>query len=65
MGDRFSSMCVPRGWEVTVYKDTNFRGNSFKFIGPASFEDLQRQKVSDGRVLKWGDKISSIRVSRR
>lgn len=64
MGDLFSSMCVPRGWEVTVYADPGFKGKSFRFSGPQSFEDLKRQKVS-GKKMNWGDVISSVRVRRR
>lgn len=64
MGDLFSSMCVPRGWEVTVYENPGFKGKSFRFSGPQSVEDLKRQKVS-GKQMNWGDKISSVRVRRR
>lgn len=65
MGDVISSMCLPRGWRVTVYMLPNYQGPSYDFAGPGEYADLQRQPVGNGRRLAWGDKISSVRVTRR
>ena len=64
-GDVISSMCVPRGWTVTAYTDTGYRGISRTFGGPRELEDLKRQPAGNGGRLNWGDVISSVRVSRR
>ena len=56
MGDSISSVCVPRGWTVTAYEDKNFGGRSLRISG-RQHEDLKRQ-------FKWGDRISSVRITR-
>jgi len=65
MGDVISSMCLPRGWKVTAYTLPDYKGISYDFSGPRAYEDLQRQHAANGQRLNWGDKISSVRVSRR
>lgn len=62
LGDNISSLCVPRGWQITVYEDKGFRGASLELRGPASILDLRRERPN-GR--EWGDTISSVRVDRR
>ena len=57
-GDNISSICVPRGWILTAYEHRNYKGKSLVVGGPYRFEDLKRQRG-------FGDKISSIRVTRR
>lgn len=58
--DKASSICVPSGWTVTAFEDTDFRGRSIRFPGPTVITDLKRNRPG-GR--DWGDKFSSIRVS--
>ena len=56
--DCISSIRVPTGWEVTVYDDEDFQGDSRTFTTDVA--DLEREAgpCSDG----WDDCISSIRV---
>lgn len=60
IGDAASSICVPMGWAVDLFENTNFSGAELHVVGPAEFTDLKRQ-MPDGR--NWGDTISSARVS--
>ena len=62
LGDSASSICVPRGWEVTLYEDTNYRGDSLRVVGPDSISDLDRERRRGG---DWGDEASSVQVRRR
>lgn len=61
MGDSASSVCVPQGWRIVLYEDTNFRGNQLVLDGYASIDDLKRDRP-EGQ--DWGDRISSVRVER-
>ena len=61
-GDKASSICVPRGWVVELFSDDSFRGDRLELVGPYSIADLKRDRP-DGE--NWGDRISSIRCSRR
>ncbi len=60
MGDRISSLCLPRGWEASTFEHDHYKGTRRVFRGPVEFEDLERRNR-----LRWGDKISSIRVRQR
>lgn len=64
MGNRVSSICVPRGWVATVYDYVDYKGASLRMTGPRQYEDLERQRGSNGARLNWGDRISSIRLTR-
>lgn len=57
--DEASSVCVPDGWKVVLYRDTNFEGESLTVYGPASISDLKRNRPD---AKNWGDKISSAEV---
>lgn len=59
MGDSASSICIPAGWRVILYEDTDYRGDSAELTGPESISDLGRHRL---RGRSWGDRISSIRV---
>ncbi len=61
MGDDASSLCVPDGWRVILYEDTNYRGDRLELNGPDAIQDLKRDRP-DGR--DWGDRISSVQVER-
>jgi hypothetical protein len=61
-GDSASSACVPADWELTIFEHTNYGGRSLVLRENTLVEDLHR-KAPDGR--NWGDKISSVRVTRR
>lgn len=52
--DKTSSMCIPSGWSLTVYKDIDYKGTSKRF-GPGTYRNLDDQK--------WNDKISSVKVT--
>lgn len=59
MGDEASSVCVPHGWTVVLYQDTNFRGDALELRGPDAIDDLKRDQPHGE---DWGDRISSVRV---
>ncbi len=61
MGDKASSICVPSGWIVTLYSDTNYRGSTLEIRGDANYNDLSADRP-DGS--DWGDRVSSVRVDR-
>jgi hypothetical protein len=54
MGDRISSVRVLGGSEVTVFRDSDLRGRSARFINDV--RDLKREG--------WNDQISSVDVTR-
>jgi hypothetical protein len=54
MGDRISSVRVVGATELIVFRDTNMRGRSARFIGDV--RDLKREG--------WNDQISSLEVGR-
>ena len=54
MGDEISSLRVVGGVEVTVFRDSEWRGRSARFIGDV--RDLKREG--------WNDQISSVDVGR-
>ena len=59
--DEASSLTVPAGWKVQLYEDAHFRGEALVRDGPVEIADLKR----DGpHGVNWGDRISSVRVSR-
>ncbi len=60
MGDVVSSVCIPAGWQVDFYEDAGFRGRMLR-LTTGSIADLNRARP-DG--TDWGDRISSVRVSR-
>lgn len=53
-----ASIKVNTGFKATVYKDDEFKGNSFEFIASAVNLDL----VPGGGETRWDDRISSIKV---
>ncbi len=59
-GDQISSICVPSGWRVVFYSDSNYRGDSLQVYGSASYADLSRDRPNGS---DWGDRISSVQVS--
>lgn len=61
-GDKASSLCVPRGWEVEFFADDNYRGARLNVRGSAAYGDLKRDRPQGA---DWGDRISSVRVIRR
>lgn len=58
-GDKASSVCVPSGWQVVLFEDTDFGGRSLTINGQRAIADLARDRPNG---LDWGDKISSFRV---
>ena len=57
-GDKASSICIPAGWSITVFQNTDFGGQSLDV--PSNIADLQRDRPN---AQDWGDKISSVRVT--
>lgn len=55
MGDKISSLCVPPGWTVTLFKGTNFRTDRrWQEFSPGTYNDL--------REFNLNNNVSSIRV---
>ena len=59
--DCVSSLRVAPGWRAVVYKDTNYRDDSFEAVG-----DVENLQLVPGRGCKTGlnDCVSSVRVWR-
>ena len=59
LNDKISSICVPVGWTVHVFRDKDYRGGSpLTVVGPGLLPDLRR--APDGR--NWNDTITAVRV---
>ncbi|HSR51103.1 MAG TPA: beta/gamma crystallin-related protein [Acidobacteriota bacterium] len=58
-GDKITSICVPRGWRVVLYEDTNYRGDRLDVVGRELLTDLHRPHRNS---RDWNDKASSLRV---
>lgn len=58
--DRISSILVEGGAEVTIYADPRYRGDSLQVTN--DIRDLSR---GDGRIVRFNDQISSVRVGLR
>jgi hypothetical protein len=58
-GDIASSLCVPTGWQVIVFQNTDLGGAQLSLTGETAILDLNRDRPG-GR--DWGDDISSVRV---
>ncbi len=56
--DRGSSLCVPIGWTVTLYADSDYRGEAVSIPGPTMYVDLHRAGPNG---KNWGDRVSSVR----
>ncbi|MBT2326506.1 hypothetical protein J7E62_29770 [Variovorax paradoxus] len=61
LSDAISSVCVPDSWSVTVFADVDFSGSSVR-LSAGRYTDLSRDGPGG---QDWGDRISSIRISRR
>jgi astacin (peptidase family M12A) len=59
-GDKASSACIPVGWLVVLFENTDFGGNSLPLTGPFNIRDMKRDRPSG---QDWGDKVSSVRVT--
>jgi hypothetical protein len=59
-GDKFSSVCVPAGFTLTVYEHINQGGRWLTLDGPREILDLKSDRPSGE---DWGDRISSLRVN--
>ena len=58
-GDKASSLCLPRGWRMTLFAHKDFRGSSLTLTGPTRNSDLKRNKPNG---QNWGDRVSSVRI---
>ncbi|MBI2512050.1 MAG: hypothetical protein HYV96_08725 [Opitutae bacterium] len=58
--DRITSILVEGGADVTVYTDAYFRGDALRVT-----DDLRDLSRGDHRVIRFNDRISSIRVDFR
>ena len=53
--DQISSIEVPKGYVITLYKHAGFKGRSLKLKGPC------RVKLDE----KWNNEVSSIKIRKR
>lgn len=60
-GDEASSICVPSGWRVILYEDTNYRGAAWEINGWGEVANFAVD-APDGK--DWNDRVSSVRVDR-
>lgn len=64
--DKASALCVPDGWRVVFYEDSDYRGASLTlpdFKGNRSIHHLWNYDTSNRRGLRGlHDRISSVRV---
>ena len=58
-GSKASSLCVPEGWELKVYKDEGYCASNYHIKGPISYPDLKN--LSPG-ITNWNDSINSVKV---
>ena len=58
-GSKASSLCVPEGWELTVYKDEGYCASNYHIIGPVSYPDLTTLSPE----TNWNDSINSVKVN--
>ena len=58
-GSKASSLCVPEGWELTVYKDEGYCSAEHHIKGPAKIPDL---KTLSPDLNSWNDAINSVKV---
>ena len=63
LNNRISSLCIPKGYTVRLHDLGNFHGDALVIKGPKQYEDLKRQPRGT-KPLNWGDRITSIRVTR-
>jgi len=57
-GDKASSICIPAGFSITVFQDTDFGGQALDVS--SNIADLQRDRPNG---QDWGDRISSVRIT--
>ncbi len=60
-GDSASAVCLPSGWEVTLFRHINYEGAQRTLRGPDQDQDLHQ--ISLNGNLHWGDQVSSVRVT--
>ncbi len=58
-GDNISSVCVPVGWTLRLYRHTSYKGDVLTVDGPFNLPDLKRESPGGRR---WGDLFSSAEV---
>ena len=52
--DKVTSLCVPSGKTITLFRDRDFKGKQLTFRGPKYIQNLSG--------WDWNDKVSSIKV---
>lgn len=74
INDRMTGIRVPAGWEIVLYRHSDFRGENIRFTGPTEIPDLRKVDMKDsrGRVVyqtgfaygkvTWNDQVSSVEV---
>jgi len=58
-GSKASSLCVPEGWELEIYKDEGYCGPNYHITGPVNYGDL---KTLSPDITNWNDSINSVKV---
>ena len=65
MWNRISSLCVPKGWTVSLFTKDEFKGRSQTFNGHKVLQDLGRITLANGYYADLDNKVRSIRVTRK
>ena len=58
-GSKASSLCVPDGWELIIYKDDGYCSTDYPIKGPANIPDLKALSLD---FNTWNDAINSVKV---
>ncbi len=61
LGDKISSLCVAKDWDLTVFQHANYKGDKKTFRGPIVIKNLH--KIKRGSKKHWGDTISSYTIT--
>ena len=64
MWTRVSSLCVPKGWTVSLFDGDDYKGRAHHLRGPAVIDDLGRVKRDNGYYTDMDNKARSIRINR-
>ncbi|MDA7949584.1 MAG: hypothetical protein MPJ78_19185 [Hyphomicrobiaceae bacterium] len=64
MWTRITSLCVPKGWSVSLFEKDDFKGRAQTFTGHAVEADLGRIRRANGFYTDFDNTARSIRVTR-
>lgn len=76
VNDEITGLRVPAGWEIILYRHSDFRGEHVRFAGPTELPDLSKLEMLDAKgrsvmsplgvfpqhKMTWNDEASSVAV---